>query len=87
MKYKTSPGVILTEICGRFFLVTSKENIEVNETTVLYWKQLETGASFESLCSFSEEIFEIDNTDGIREDIRELLISLVNKHLLVRCAA
>lgn len=84
MKYKTAPGVILTSVCGRFFLVTPKETFRINETTALYWKQLARGASEADLDALAAGTYEIDDPDTVRDDIRDLLDSLLAKRLLVR---
>ncbi len=87
MKYKTAAGIILTSVCGRFFLVTPEETIHINETAAFYWKELEKGTSVDDLCSVSKEIYEIEDTDALRSDINDLIETLRNKKLLVRCSS
>ena len=87
MKYKTAPGVILTSICGRYFLVTAETTAEINDTAAYYWEKLRQGASLAELSAMAVEDFEIDDTDVLKADIRELTDSLMERHYLVRCEA
>ena len=87
MKYKTAPGVILTSICGRYFLGTAEATAEINDTAAYYWEKLRQGASLAELSAMAVEDFEIDDTDVLKADIRELTDSLMERHYLVRCEA
>ena len=84
MKYKTVPGVILTSVCGHNFLVSTRENIEVNETVALCWKRLIQGADVNELVHFLETVYEETPQDVLQRDIHDLVESLTAKHLLMR---
>lgn len=84
MKYKTVPGVVLTSVCGSHFLVSSKNTMQVNETVVFYWKQLEHGASEEELIEAAKEQYEIDDMETLQQDIGHILHSLMEMHMLKR---
>ena len=84
MKYKTVPGVILTSICDSHFLVAPEETIKVNETAAFFWKKLEQGASVDELVELADESYEIDDMNKLKDDIRDLVDTLMEKHFLVR---
>lgn len=84
MKYKTVPGVVLTASCDRFFLVSSKNTIQVNDTTAFYWSLLEKGASKEELFSFAKKRYEIESPEELKKDIDKLLSSLISLYFVER---
>lgn len=85
MKYKAAPGMILTSVCGLFFLVTPDETVEVNDTAAFCWKHFEEGCDLKTLAALAEEAFEISDREAMREDLRALTEALVKKGFLVRC--
>ena len=87
MKYKTIPGVIITSVCDKYFLVTPNETIRINETTAFYWKILEQGATVKDLYEKAVNNYEVEDPEVLRRDLRELVDSLLKKHLLVRCTS
>lgn len=84
MKYKTIPGVILTSVCGRYYLVTARETMEINETAAICWEKLTQGASEAELAAFVREYCEVADTDSPDEDIRVLIATLQERNLLTR---
>ena len=85
MKYKTMPGVILTEICGNSYLVSADRTIQVNETTSFCWKQLEKGVDTETLFLQVQEHYEVEDTEMLKSDVTSLIDSLYSRRLIVRC--
>lgn len=87
MKYKTIPGVVITSVCDRYFLVSTKETMQINETTAFYWRILEKGATVKDLYEKAVIYYDVEDPEVLRGDIRELVDSLLAKHLLVRWAS
>ena len=85
MKYKTMPGVILTEICGNSYLVSADRTIQVNETTTFCWKQLAKGVDMETLFLQVQEQYEVDDVEMLKNDVSSLIDTLYSKRLIVRC--
>lgn len=84
MRYKAAPGVVMTTVCGKYFLVTPKETLQVNEPAALYWKALVKGADEEELRKLAEEEYRIEDHTLLRRDIREMLESLAERRMLLR---
>lgn len=84
MTYKTTPGVILTSVCGKYFLVQADGSMQINETAAFYWKQLQQTASPDELAAAAAEEYEIPQSDVLKKDIRELLHSLLINRLIER---
>ena len=87
MKYKTLPGVILTGICGKHYLVSPEATIQINETAAFCWKLLEDRAGEEDLCRAMQEQFEDADQEQLRIDAAGLIQSLRARRLIVRCSA
>lgn len=84
MKYKAMPDVVMTQICGKYYLVTSEETIQLNEIAAFYWKQLEKGASEEELRAITQEYYEIGDPEMLRDDVSGFVDFLRCKHCIVR---
>lgn len=84
MRYKAVPGIIMTSVCGKYFLVTSMETLQINETAAHYWKLLMNGADEDGLCRLAEMEYEVEDHDLLRRDVKELLESLTERRMLVR---
>lgn len=84
MKYKTVPSVILTSVCGHNFLVSTRENIEVNETVALCWKRLMQGVDVNELVHFLETVYEETPQNVLQKDVQDLVETLTARHLLMR---
>ena len=87
MKYRTAPGIILTGVCGSYYLVSSRETVGINETAAFYRKKLEQGSSEAELAAYANENYEIEDPEILRTDIRDFVESLMEKHFLVRYGA
>lgn len=85
MKYKTVPCTIATRVCGKFYLVTPDETVEISETAYICVKGLENGADLEDLCQDIEKHFEIDDRETLMGDVRSFVNVLQKKRLLMRC--
>ena len=82
INYKTRPGVVLTEVCGQYLLVSAKEAREycpyvnqINETSAFIWKTLQHGAGIDTVKQAVMNEYEAEESelDGVLEMfIREL---------------
>ena len=66
--YKTRPGVVLTYICGEYFLVAAKSLLsicpyvtQINESSAFFWKELLNGATQADLEIAAAREYEIDD--------------------------
>ena len=82
--YKTRRGIVLTEICGEYVLISAKALrgicpylTQINESSAFIWKRLADGATLKELVSAVEDEYEtrgIDETKAVIEDlIRDML--------------
>ena len=78
--YMTRPGVLLTEICGEYLLVSTKQAREycpyysqINENAAFLWKHLQNGADLESLERCVLQEYELQNPDEARGLIQEFV--------------
>ena len=76
MRYKTRPGVVLTEIAGEYVLVAAKTLLDVcpyvtqiNETSAFLWRRLEQGAGMQELEAAVAEEYEVEDLGAVREAI------------------
>lgn len=83
MRYKTREGVILTQICGSYYLVAAKALYgqlpyitEINETAAVCWKRMADGASEEDLCQELAAEYDIEDPSGMTSDVQGLLTKL-----------
>lgn len=90
MRYKTRPGVVLTEICGEDYLVTAAALraecpyfTQVNETTAFLWRVLIHGADLAALEAAVGEEYEIEDPAAARAAIADVIEALLKQHLLV----
>ena len=83
MKFKTVPGTVMMQICGRFFLATAEGDIEVTETGYVCLQCLEHGADMEGLQAALEERFDADKKT-LSHDVQDFLHDLLDRRLLVR---
>ena len=75
-RYKTRPGVILTEIAGEYILVAAKALsgicpyvTQINESSAFLWEKMKKGASEEELIAAVMEEYDIDDPEEIRKAI------------------
>ena len=83
MKYYTKPGVIPVSCCDMYYLVTSEEKLEINETAAFYWKCMENGADAEQMAAAVKEYYELDDTMHLQDDIENFIALLLEKRLLI----
>ena len=82
MMYKACPGIVLTSICGHYYLVTPHFSIEVNETAAFYWHCLEKGISQSQLREKVLAEYEIDDKEALDKEIESLLQELKEQQLI-----
>lgn len=85
MKYKVRPGVVAASVCDSHFLVTADMTIRINETVAYYWEKLSEGADEDTIVAWANERYETEDELVLRADIRELIDSMLARHLLERC--
>ena len=85
MKYKAVPGVIVTSACDSYYLVTAEMKILINETAAYYWEKLKGGTDEEELAAWAKERYDIEDEQALLCGIRELIDSMLEKHLIMRC--
>lgn len=90
MKYKTRPGVVLTDVCGEFVLVSAKKNRElcpyvttVNETSAFLWNRLIDGADLSELMDAVRDEYEIDDAAAAEQAVRAFLQQMHELNYLV----
>ena len=84
MRYRAMPGVIFVSVCESMFLVKADEIIRINEMTALCWEKLKKGTDVDELVTMATENYEVADIKSLREDIMNLLESLVSRELVVR---
>ncbi len=90
MRYKSRPGVVLTQIHGEYLLVSSRSLRELcpfvtslNESSAFLWKQLQNGASEEELLRAVAEEYEVEEPEALRGVIRSFLEQMQAMHYLL----
>ena len=85
--YKACPGVILTSIGSRCFLVTHASSMELNEIALFFWKRLTDGSSEETLFEAVCEHYEVDESSAsmVRNDISAFLTTCLDNGLVTVC--
>lgn len=75
-RYKTRPGVVLTEIAGEYILVAARALsgicpyvTQINESSAFLWGQMKNGASEDELIAAVMEEYETDDPDEVRKAI------------------
>ena len=89
-RYRTRPGVVLTEICGAYMLVSAKANLtlcpyvtEINGTSAFLWKRLVKGADELELLEAVKESYEIGEPEAALEAIRGFITSMLEMNYLL----
>ena len=90
MIYRTRKGVILTEVCDQYLLVSAEMIREycpyvtqLNETSAFLWRQLEQGASMEQLQAAVAAEYEVDDPGTVREAIQAFLQQMCEMNYLL----
>lgn len=89
-RYKTRPGVVLTEVCGEYLLVSAKKNLPlcpyvttVNETSAFLWNRLLTGADVDELMEAVRAEYEVDNPAAAESAVRSFLRQMIEMNYLI----
>lgn len=89
-RFKTRPGVVLTEIAGEYVLVTAKALLDtcpyvaqINESSAFLWKRMEVGASLDELESAVAEEYELEDPTAAREAIRSFVQQMADMNYLI----
>ena len=93
-RYKTRPGVVLTEIAGQYLLVAAKSLLDgcpyvtqINESSAFLWKRMETGANLKELEKAVEEEYELEDPAAAAEAIRGFVQRMADMNYLVEESA
>lgn len=89
-RYRTRPGVVLTEICGEHMLVSARAVAHdcpfvthINESSAFLWEKLKNGADEDELMEAVAKDFELEDPEELREAIRGLIRQLLDLKLLI----
>ena len=89
-RYRTDPGVILTQVCGEYLLVAARSVrdrvpyvSQVNESVAFLWKKLELGSDEDTLLSAVLEEYEIDDPAQARKAIQRTIEQLRDSGYLI----
>lgn len=90
VKYKTRPGVVLTEICGSYIIISAKANLklcpymtEVNNTSAFLWNKLRNGADEQQLLEAACEEFEVPDPKAAAAAIGEFIKQMLEMNYLL----
>ena len=89
-RYRTRPGVVLTEICGEYLLVAAlsiHDSVpyvtQLNESSAFLWKKLEGGADEQTLEQSVLEEYEIEDRAAARAAIRDFIDQMLSAGYLI----
>lgn len=89
-KYRTRPGIVLSEICGEYLLVSAREArehcpyiLQINETSAFLWKQMKDGADISKLIEAVSEEYEVERPDEAKAAIEAFLKQMVEMEYLL----
>lgn len=82
--YRTRQGIVLTEICGEYVLVTARALLgicpylmQLNESSAFLWKQMLYGVTIEELVRKVKEEYETTDSDNaelaVEDFVRQML--------------
>ena len=87
--YRTRRGIVLTEICGEYVLISAKALrgicpylTQLNESSAFIWKSLADGATLEELVSAVEEEFETEGAVETKEVIGNLIRDMLEMNYI-----
>ena len=90
MRYITRPGVVLTNICDEYFLVSGKEARDhcpyvthLNDTACFIWEKLTAGMSEDEILEAVKDEFETDNIGEISEVISAFISQLKDNGYMI----
>ncbi len=89
-RYRTRPGVVLTDICGAYMLVSAKANLafcpyvtEINGTSAFLWKRLKKGADELELLEAVKENYDIGDPEAALTAIRGFITGMLEMNYLL----
>lgn len=90
IRYKTRPGVVLTEICGEYVLVSASSIRELcpyvtqlNETSAFLWRRLVPGADLDDLMAALGDEYELDDPLTARQAVESFLQQMLELNYLL----
>ncbi len=90
-RFHTRPGVVLTSICGEYVLVAAKavrdhvsRFAQLNESSALLWRLLESGADEEALEKAVMEEYEIEDPVQARSAIQTFIEQMLQIGYLLK---
>lgn len=90
MTFKTRPGVVLTSICGEYYLVSPRSLqplcpylTNINETSAFLWSVLMEGATAAQLEEAVAKEYEVDDPDQVRNAIQGFLQQMLSLNYLL----
>ncbi|GEM_PF-6971791 len=82
MIYKTCPGIILTSVAGQEYLVTAKNRMQLNDTAAFYWRRLSEGADITELKKAVMLEYDLEDSQELDQEIRDMIQSLLKEGLI-----
>ena len=89
-RYKTRPGVVLTEICGQHVLVAAAAVrelcpyvTEINETSAFLWRQMISGADLDGLMAALDKEYDIPDPSAARQAVEDFLRQMLELNYLL----
>ena len=90
VKYRTRPGIVLTDICGENVLVAASSLTglcpyvtQINDSSVFLWRLLQNGADAEQLAAAVEAEFEVDDPKALRSVIYDFIKQMTELNYLL----
>ena len=90
-KFRTRPGVVLTNICGEYALVTARALVrdcpfvtQINDSSAYLWEKLREGSDEDGLMAAVEAEFDVDDPVVLRGAIRDFLNQMLELKLLIK---
>lgn len=89
-RYKTRPGVVLTQICGEHVLVAAAALrdvcpfvTQINETSAFLWRQMTSGADLDSLMAALDKEYDIPDPSAARQAVEAFLRQMLELNYLL----
>ncbi len=89
--YKIRPGVVLTEICGEYILVSmskAKEDrpyvMQVNESSAFIWKHMSEWINLKKLVKLISNEYEIEDTEEVTTTVDNFLTQMTELGYLLK---
>ena len=89
-RFFTRPGIVLSSICGEYFLVAAKaarpmvpSYARLNESSAFLWRLLESGSDASKLEQAVMEEFEIDDAEQAKNAIQSFVSQMLESGYLL----